>query len=112
MLKSVQRFNYYLWGAKCTLRCDHKPIEPFLSRGMKIAKLDRWAMLLQEYNITFSHIKGKDNILADVISQLHTINIYEDLTEDRLLHSPTAHNKACSDKATDSVQLLDSGIAQ
>ena len=68
MLKSVQRFDYYLQGTKCTLRCDHKLLEPFLSRGMKIAKLDRWVMLLQEYNITFSHIKGKDNILADTIS--------------------------------------------
>ena len=46
MLKSVQRFNYYLRGTKCTLRHDHKPLEPFLSRGMKIAKFDRWAMVL------------------------------------------------------------------
>ena len=52
-------------------------------------KLDRWAMLLQEYNITFCNIKGKDNILADAISQLRMINIYEDPTEDRLPHSPT-----------------------
>ena len=57
--------------------CNHKPLEPFLTRGMKIAKLDRWGMLLQEYNITFIHIKGKDNILADAIPRLCTINIYE-----------------------------------
>ena len=68
MLKSVQRFEYYLRGTKCILRCEHKLLEPFLSRDMKIAKLDRWTMLLQEYNITFSHIKSKDNILADAIS--------------------------------------------
>ena len=65
VLKSLQRFDYYL---KCTLRCDHKPLEPFLSRGMKITKLDRWVMLLQEYDITFTHIRGKDNILTDAIS--------------------------------------------
>ena len=69
-------------------------------------------MLLQEYNITFIHINGKDNILADAISQLCTINIYEDLTEDRLQHSPTAQNGAHSSKATDHIQLLDSGTAQ
>ena len=33
VLKSIQRFNYYLRGMKCTLRCDHKPLEPFRSRG-------------------------------------------------------------------------------
>ena len=63
VLKSMQCFNYYLRGAKCTFRCDHKPLEPFLTRGMKIAKLDRWVMLLQEYDITFVNIRGKDNIL-------------------------------------------------
>ena len=71
VLKSVQRFDYYFRGTKCTLQCDHKPLEPFLTRGMKIAKLDRWAMLLQEFDITFVHIRGKDNILADAISRLH-----------------------------------------
>ena len=48
VLKSIQRFNYYLRGTKCSLRCDHMALEPFLTRGMKIAKLDRWVMLLQE----------------------------------------------------------------
>ena len=92
---------------RCTLRCDHKPLEPFLSRGMKIAKLDRWAMLLQEYDITFIHIKGKDNIFADTISRLCPINIYKDPTEDRLQHTSTAQNKAKSSKVTNNIQLLD-----
>ena len=71
---------------QCTLRCDHKPLEPCLSRGMKIEKLDRWVMLLHKYDIKFIHIKGKDNILADAISRLCTIGIYEDLAEVRLQH--------------------------
>ena len=81
VLKSMQHFDYYLQGTKCTPCCDHKPLEPFLKRGMKIAKLDRWAMLLQEYDITFVHIRGKDYILTDAISRLCTIDIYEDAIE-------------------------------
>ena len=54
---------------------------------MKIAKLDRWVMLFQEYDITFVHIKGKDNILADAISRLHTIDIYEKATETQHSHA-------------------------
>ena len=87
ILKSVQCLDYYLQGPNCTLCCNHKPLEPFLSRGMKIAKLDRWTMLLQEYPITFVHIKGKDNILADAISRLRTLDIYEKTIETQ--HSPT-----------------------
>ena len=55
---------------------------------MKTAKLDRWAMFLQEYDMKFIHIKGKDNILADAISRLCTIDIYEDPTEVKLKQSP------------------------
>ena len=83
----MQHFDYYLQGAKCTLCCDCKPLEPFLTRGMKIAKLDRWTMLLQEYDITFVHIKGKDNILADAISSLCTIDIYENTMETQHSHA-------------------------
>ena len=43
-------------------------------------------MLLQEYDITFVHIKGKDNILADAISRLCTIDIYEKTTETQNSH--------------------------
>ena len=72
---------------KCTLHCNHKPLEPFLTRGMKIAKLDRWVMLPQEYDITFVHIKGKDNILANAISRLHRIDIYEKAIETQHSHA-------------------------
>ena len=112
VLKSIQRFNYYLRGVMCTLRCNHKRLEPFLSRGMKIVKLDRCTMLLQEYDFKFIHIKGKDNILADAISRLCTINIYEDPAEVKLQHLPIAQNKVKSSKVTDSMQLLDTRTAQ
>ena len=107
VLKSVQHFDYYLQGIKCTLCCDHKPLEPFLSKGMKIAKLDRWAMLLQEYNITFVHIKGKDNILADAISRLCTLDIYEKTTETQ--HSPAIKTPRTQQEGTiDLIQNIDS----
>ena len=72
---------------------------------MKIVKWDRWAMLLQEYDIKFVYIKGKDNILADANSRLCTINIHEDPLEDRLQHLPIAQSEVKSSKVTDNVQL-------
>ena len=36
MLKSVQRFDYYLGGIECTLRCDHKPLEPFFPEAWRL----------------------------------------------------------------------------
>ena len=45
-------------------------------------------MLLQEYDIKFIHIKGKDNILADAKSRLCTIDIYDNPAEVKLKHLP------------------------
>ena len=99
VLKSIQMFDYYLRGAQnVAFRCDHKPLEPFLSRGMKIVKLDRGAMLLQEYDITFIHIRGKDNILTDAISRLCTINVYDDAVENKHHYSLTTQGTTHSSK--------------
>ena len=76
---------------------------------MKIAKLDRWAMLLQEYDITFVHIRGKDNILTDAISSLCTINVYDDAVEDRQQHSLDTQGTTHSSKVPEDIQLLNSG---
>ena len=107
VLKSMQHFGYHLQGMKCSLCSDQKPLELFLSRGMKIAKLDRWMMLLQEYDITFVHIKEKDNILADAISRLHTLDIYEKAIETQ--HSLSVNTSITQQEGTiDLIQHIDS----
>ena len=76
---------------------------------MKIAKFDRWAMLLQEYDITFVHVRGKCNILADAISRLRTSNIYKDPVENKPQHSLATQGTAHSSKVAEDIQLLNSG---
>ena len=39
--------------------------------------LDRWALELQQFNIKFQHIQGKKNVVADAISQLRTLGLYQ-----------------------------------
>ena len=79
--QSMLKFDLYLRRPKCVLHCDHKPLKPFLPKGVKIPKVNRWSMDLVDYNITFVHIKGKPNILEDVISRCKMLNIYEELSE-------------------------------
>ena len=40
-------------------------------------QINRWALELQQFNIKFNHIEGNKNVLADVISRLETLNLYE-----------------------------------
>ena len=74
---------------------------------MKIAKLDRWVMLLQEYDIIFVHIKGKDNILTDAISRLCTIDIYLEAIEAQ--HSLVTQTTTTQlDEKVEQIQHIDS----
>ena len=57
LYQSILKFDLYLRGANSVLCCDHKPLESFLSKGIKIPKLNRWSMELADYSIKFIHIK-------------------------------------------------------
>ena len=76
--QSVLKSDLYLTGEECIFCCNHKPFEPFLSKGIKIPKLNRLSLKLAEYNMTFLHINDRKIILADAISSLQTLDIYKD----------------------------------
>ena len=78
---SINKFSLYLTGVECTLYCDHKPLVPFLTTGMKSKAMDRWGLELQQYNVKFQHVAGKDNTVSDAISHLKTANLYEELKD-------------------------------
>ena len=88
MYRSINKFSFNPTGAECTLYCDHKPLAPFLMTGMKIKTMDRWALKLQQYNIKFQHVAGKDNIVADAISCLKTANLYEEPKDQEVSKTP------------------------
>ena len=79
--KSINKSSFYLTGAEGTLYCNHKLLAPFLLTDIKSKTMNRRALKLQQYNIKFQQIAGKDNIIADVISHLKTVNLYEELKD-------------------------------
>ena len=46
--------------------------------------LDCWALELQQFNIQFEHISGKKTVVADAISQLRTLGLYQDNGNDNI----------------------------
>ena len=50
--------------------------------------MDRWALELQQYNIKFQHVAGKDNTVADAISYLKTANLYEEPKDQEVSKTP------------------------
>ena len=74
--KSAKRFAFYITGAKTTIFSDHKPLKNFFEGRMNTAKLDRWSLELQEFNISLEFIQGKLNKIMDVILRLKNEGLY------------------------------------
>ena len=88
--KSVKKFTFYITGAKTTVFSDHKPLKNFFEGGMKIPKLDRWSLELQEFDISIEFIQGKFNTVADVISRLKNEGLYNEHSyEDQKIKAKT-----------------------
>lgn len=71
MLLALQHFEVYLGSSAVPIDIytDHNPLI-FLSRmSNSNQRLMRWALIVQEYNLNLQHIRGKDNVVADVLSR-------------------------------------------
>ena len=65
-----ERFHMYLIGTKFDLFTDHKALEVIFSPTSKPpARIERWALRLQQYHFTVKYRKGDGNP-ADVLSRM------------------------------------------
>ena len=54
-----------------TVRTDHKSISFLKNCRLKHGRLTRWTLTLQEYNIHWEYVPGKNNTPADVLSRVN-----------------------------------------
>ena len=58
-LWSLQKYRGWVFGAADTVHSDHNPLTYLTESAPKSAKLMRWALALQEFNVTFKYKPGK-----------------------------------------------------
>lgn len=81
----VERFYFYLYGRKFTLRTDYRALQFIFKKEIPTNKracsrAESWALRLQAYSFDVEYIKGEKNI-ADSFSRL-ACNQYEKFNED------------------------------
>jgi RNase H-like domain found in reverse transcriptase len=70
MNRSLRKFRNWIFGADVTVYSDHNPLLYVTECASKSAKLMRWALALQEFNVKFKYKPGKATVAADYLSRL------------------------------------------
>jgi hypothetical protein len=67
---TVRYFSYILRAKRFIVETDHRNL--LWMENSEVPKIIRWRIFLQSYDMTLKHVAGKDNIIADHLSRLHT----------------------------------------
>ena len=68
---ALQKFRTYLQGARIINRTDHMALTFLRTCKFVNARLTRWILSIQDYNIVMEHCPGRENIAADLLSRQH-----------------------------------------
>lgn len=81
-----KKFHYYIYGRKCTVLNDHKPLETLLKKSIHeipSTRLQRLKLKLLKYDIEFKYLKGKLMHVADLLSRSF---LHENETDDTYMY--------------------------
>ena len=67
---ALRKFCNFLFAAKVTVFSDHNPLVYLKDCAPRSAKLTRWALALQEFDLSWSYKPGHKNLVADCLSRL------------------------------------------
>ena len=67
---ALDKFLAYLVGSDIIIFTDHSALKYLLTKPNAKARLIRWVLLLQEFNLQIKDKKGVENVMADHLSRL------------------------------------------
>ncbi|XP_076047435.1 uncharacterized protein LOC143028970 [Oratosquilla oratoria] len=70
VVEGIKKYYYFLYGDKFILETDHLPLSSLRTSKNANARIMRWALYLQQFNVVIRYIKGSSNVGADLMSRL------------------------------------------
>jgi hypothetical protein len=93
IVDAVETFQPILYGTTFTIVTDNKSLSYFMKQTTMGKRLTRWKMFLQSYDFTIIHSVGRNNLLANALSQIYEQRTAN--TEAEIMKDPTI-NKSFS----------------
>lgn len=82
LVYALEQFRHIILSFPIQVHTDHKPLLGALKKPTKDECLQRWALLIQEYNINLQYVEGRSNCFADTLSRMPvTIDENEDIVK-------------------------------
>ncbi|GJS72993.1 putative reverse transcriptase domain-containing protein [Tanacetum coccineum] len=70
---ALKIWRHYLYGTKCIVFTDHKSLQHILDQKELNMRQRRWLELLADYDCEIRYHPGKENVVADALSQKERI---------------------------------------
>ncbi|GJS40435.1 putative reverse transcriptase domain-containing protein [Tanacetum coccineum] len=70
---ALKIWRHYLYGTKCTVFTDHKSLQHILDLKELNMRQSSWLELLADYDCEIRYHPGKENVVADALSQKERI---------------------------------------
>lgn len=97
----LEKFETYLRGAKVIIRTDHKALIFVKNSKLYNARVTRWINYLEQFQYEVQHVKGRENVVADVLSRYQPEGdlLQEDKTNSpRIFYTENRTNKELHEK--------------
>jgi len=85
IVHSLKKFRHYIIGYQTFVHIDHAAIKYLMNKPDVNARIIRWLLSLQLFDLTIVDKPGKENVVADFLSRVNVPAGEEGMVDDQLL---------------------------
>eukprot|EP00253_Pinus_taeda_P013985 PITA_13985 len=84
VVHSLNKFRHYITGYQTFVHTDHATIRYLMNKPDVNARIIRWLLLLQQFDLTIVDKPGKENVVADFLSRVNLTAGEEETVDDQM----------------------------